>query len=66
MKATEVEVEHVPCSVLSMGMFDRLYDHPIVRENGHLHKCLDEFYENITISDELRKVCCDLVKVVCF
>ena len=55
-RATSVEVEQVTCSVLSMTLFDRLYDNNIVRESGHIVKCLDEFYEQITISDELRKV----------
>ncbi|KAK3582105.1 hypothetical protein CHS0354_009162 [Potamilus streckersoni] len=54
--ADKVSVEVVPCRVLSMSFFDRLYDHEIVRESGHIHKCLDEYYEGIQISDELRKV----------
>ena len=39
-----------------MSLFDRLYDHNIVRESGHIKKCFDEFYDDMTISDELRKV----------
>ncbi|XP_046326576.2 cilia- and flagella-associated protein 300-like [Haliotis rufescens] len=54
--AKSVKVKAVPCSVLSMSFFDRLYENNIARENGHLHKCLDEFYEDFTIADELRKV----------
>ncbi|XP_052784658.1 cilia- and flagella-associated protein 300-like [Mya arenaria] len=50
-----VSVESVPCSVLSMTFFDRLYG-PIVRDSGHLIKCFDEFFEDFTISDELRKM----------
>lgn len=56
MKAHTVKVEQVPCSVLSMAFFDRLYG-TIVRDSGALRKCFDEFYEDFTISDELRKVC---------
>ena len=51
-----VEVEEVPCSVLSMDYFDRLKEYNIVRESGHISKCLDDYYEGIQISDELRKV----------
>lgn len=40
-----------------MDIFDRLYEKNIVRENGSIKKCLDEYYEDILISDELRKVC---------
>ncbi|WAR28838.1 CF300-like protein [Mya arenaria] len=48
-------LKSVPCSVLSMTFFDRLYG-PIVRDSGHLIKCFDEFFEDFTISDELRKM----------
>ncbi|XP_050389358.1 cilia- and flagella-associated protein 300 [Patella vulgata] len=51
-----VSVEIVPCSVLAMTLFDRLYSNNIVREGGAICKCLDEFYDDFTISDELRKM----------
>ncbi|XP_041352378.1 cilia- and flagella-associated protein 300-like [Gigantopelta aegis] len=54
--AKSVTVEPVACFALSMAFFDRLYENQIVRESGHIHKCLDEFYEDFTISDELRKL----------
>jgi hypothetical protein len=38
-----------------MSFFDKLYG-TVVRESGHVLKCFDEFYEDFTISDELRKV----------
>ena len=47
--------EVVPCTILSMSFFDRLYGN-VVRESGYLHKCFDEFSGDFTISDELRKV----------
>ncbi|KAL4220127.1 hypothetical protein ACF0H5_020538 [Mactra antiquata] len=53
--AESVTIETVPCSVLSMTFFDRLYG-PVVRDSGYLIKCFDEFYEDFTISDELRKM----------
>lgn len=55
MKADSVKAEVVPCTILSMDFFDRLYG-SVVRDSGALHKCFDEFYEDFTISDELRKV----------
>lgn len=55
-KVRKVLVEEIPCTVLSMEFFDRLKEYNIVRESGHICKCFDEFYEGITISDELRKM----------
>lgn len=51
-----VKVEDVNCSLLTVEIFDRLYEKKICRENGGIKKCLDEYYEDILISDELRKV----------
>ena len=55
MKSETVKAEVVPCSVLSMTFFDRLYG-SVARDSGALCKCFDEFYEEFTVSDELRKV----------
>jgi hypothetical protein len=55
-KAKKVNVENVDCNLLSVEIFDRLAEKNIVRENGSIRKCLDEYYEDILISDELRKV----------
>ncbi|XP_053313861.1 cilia- and flagella-associated protein 300 [Spea bombifrons] len=52
----KVEAEEIPCHQLSMAFFDPLYAEGIVRESGHISKCLDEFVDDFTISDELRKV----------
>ena len=41
-----------------MTFFDRLYDGNVVRQSGHIVKCLDDFCEDFIISDELRKVGC--------
>lgn len=46
----------VPCTQISMSFFDRLYTEGLVRETGHIVKCYDEYYDDILISDELRKV----------
>nr|XP_014352185.1 PREDICTED: uncharacterized protein C11orf70 homolog isoform X2 [Latimeria chalumnae] len=50
-----IKAEALTCSQISMSFFDCLYSKGIVRETGHITKCLDEFYEDIPISDELRK-----------
>ncbi|XP_028746809.1 cilia- and flagella-associated protein 300 [Peromyscus leucopus] len=51
-----IEAINVPCTQLSMSFFQRLYDENIVRESGHIVKCLDSFCDPFLISDELRKV----------
>jgi hypothetical protein len=56
VKAKRVKVEDVACSYLSVDVFDRLFEKQIVREGGSIKKCLDEYFEDILISDELRKV----------
>ncbi len=40
-----------------MEIFDRITEKGIVRESGAIKGCLDEYFEDIVISDELRKVC---------
>ncbi|XP_023565214.1 uncharacterized protein C11orf70 homolog isoform X2 [Octodon degus] len=54
-----VEATGVPCTQLSMSFFNRLYDENIVRDTGHIIKCLDSFCDPFPISDELRKVLLD-------
>jgi hypothetical protein len=40
-----------------MAFFDKVYDdEQICRSSGSIKKCMDEFYEDFTISDELRQV----------
>ncbi|EPY79954.1 hypothetical protein CB1_000877029 [Camelus ferus] len=55
----KIEAINVPCTQLSMSFFDRLYDEDIVRDNGHIVKCLDSFCDPFLISDELRKASTD-------
>ncbi|XP_036283597.2 cilia- and flagella-associated protein 300 [Pipistrellus kuhlii] len=52
----KIEAVNVPCTQLSMSFFKRLYNEDIVRDNGHIVKCLDSFCDPFQISDELRKV----------
>ncbi|XP_072180338.1 cilia- and flagella-associated protein 300-like [Diadema setosum] len=54
--AEKVEATPIPCSVTSMNFFDRLEEEGLVREGGRIVKCFDEFYEDFTISDEVRKM----------
>ncbi|XP_053564561.1 cilia- and flagella-associated protein 300 [Bombina bombina] len=55
-KVKQVEAKEIPCTLLSMSVFDCLYTEGIVRQSGHIVKCLDENLGDFTISDELRKV----------
>ncbi|NXI67429.1 CF300 protein, partial [Anseranas semipalmata] len=55
-KVTKIEATVVPCTQISMSFFDRLYSEGLVRETGDIVKCYDEYYDDIPISDELRKV----------
>ena len=55
-KPSTVKANEMACTVTSMNFFDKLKHEGIVRDNGNICKCFDEFYEGITISDELRKV----------
>ncbi|XP_066478444.1 cilia- and flagella-associated protein 300 [Tiliqua scincoides] len=52
----KAEVKKVLCTQVSMSFFDRLYCEGVVRENGHIVKCYDEYHNEILIADELRKV----------
>ncbi|XP_068037539.1 cilia- and flagella-associated protein 300 isoform X2 [Anomalospiza imberbis] len=55
-EVTKIEATVVPCTQISMSFFDRLYSEGIVREAGTIVKCYDDYYDDIVISDELRKV----------
>ncbi|NXU57202.1 CF300 protein, partial [Turnix velox] len=55
-KVTKTEGTVVPCTQISMSFFDRLYSEGVVRETGHIVKCYDDYYDDILISDELRKL----------
>ncbi|XP_027763750.1 cilia- and flagella-associated protein 300 isoform X1 [Empidonax traillii] len=55
-KVTKIEATVVPCTQTSMSFFDRLYCEGVVRETGDIVKCYDDYYDDILVSDELRKV----------
>lgn len=50
-KVSYAELEH---NVTSLAFFDALKP-DIVRSNGSIIKCLDEYYESFVVSDQLRK-----------
>ncbi|XP_078259277.1 cilia- and flagella-associated protein 300 isoform X1 [Rhinoraja longicauda] len=56
VEVKKLEAEEIPCKEVSMSFFDCLYTNDIVREAGHINKCLDEFYEDFVIADRLRQV----------
>lgn len=55
-KAKSITAHQLPCSVLSMSFFDKLHENNIVRDSGRIVQCFDEYCDDFTISDELRKV----------
>ncbi|XP_013418162.1 uncharacterized protein C11orf70 homolog [Lingula anatina] len=55
-EAQSVTAQPVPCTQVSMVFFDRLVDEGIIRESGQIMKCFDDYYDDITVSDELRKM----------
>nr|XP_033803377.1 cilia- and flagella-associated protein 300 isoform X2 [Geotrypetes seraphini]XP_033803379.1 cilia- and flagella-associated protein 300 isoform X2 [Geotrypetes seraphini] len=52
----KVEAKDISCTQISMSFFDRLYSEEIVKESGHIVKCLDELYNDFYISHDLRKL----------
>ncbi|KFP87657.1 Uncharacterized protein C11orf70, partial [Acanthisitta chloris] len=55
-KVTQIEATVVPCTQISMSFFDRLYSQGVVRETGDIVQCCHDYYDDILVSDELRKV----------
>ncbi|KAM6985595.1 cilia- and flagella-associated protein 300 isoform 2-T2 [Aplochiton taeniatus] len=52
-KVVSVDVEVVPCSKVSMAMFDPLYTCGVIRTNGHIVKCYHDMHPDY---DELREM----------
>lgn len=50
---TRVNVEVVPCTKVSVDLFDPIYSNGILRPSGHIVKCYHEIYPDF---DELRMV----------
>ncbi|XP_035220083.1 cilia- and flagella-associated protein 300-like [Stegodyphus dumicola] len=53
-KDLAIEIEPVPCNILSMELFDRIYDNGIVISDGTIRKCFEDYVDDIVIADELR------------
>ncbi|XP_071547853.1 cilia- and flagella-associated protein 300-like [Panulirus ornatus] len=49
-------VEEVPCSLTSMAVFRRLYETGVVREDGNIVRCPDEYHDHLILDDNLKKV----------
>lgn len=54
--AVWVDAQPVPCTTVSMELFDPLYSCGIVRPSGHMVKCFHDVYPDY---DELRQVSVD-------
>lgn len=50
---THVNAEVIPCTKVSVEMFDPIYSNDIVHPSGHIVKCYHEIHPNF---DELRRV----------
>lgn len=53
------EVERVPCSILNLEFFDRLFDESklITRgKSGDIIQCLEDQYGDYLVADKLRTV----------
>ncbi|GFS88720.1 cilia- and flagella-associated protein 300 [Nephila pilipes] len=55
-KQISIEIETVPCSLLSTDIFDRIYDRGIVLQDGTIRKCFEEYINDIVVADELRNM----------
>ncbi|DBA85866.1 TPA: hypothetical protein ACH3X1_005417 [Trebouxia sp. C0004] len=51
---TSVSFEAVPASVTNMSLFDRLTDCGILRTDGVIIKCMEDYIEGFQVSDKLR------------
>ncbi|GFS42360.1 cilia- and flagella-associated protein 300 [Trichonephila inaurata madagascariensis] len=55
-KNISIEIETVPCTLLSTDIFDRIYDKGIVLQDGTVRKCFEEYVNDIVVADELRNM----------
>ncbi|DBA69809.1 TPA: hypothetical protein ACH3X2_012529 [Trebouxia sp. C0005] len=49
-----VSFEAVPASVTNMSLFDRLTDCGILRKDGAISKCMEDYIDGFQVSDKLR------------
>ncbi|XP_066938927.1 cilia- and flagella-associated protein 300-like [Macrobrachium rosenbergii] len=50
------EIEKIPCQLTSMEIFKRLYDTNVLREDGEIIQCFEEYHEDLILNDNLKKV----------
>lgn len=51
-----IELEAIPCTILSMDFFDRIYENNITLPDGTIRKCFEEYVDDIVVADELRNM----------
>ncbi|EGF83953.1 hypothetical protein BATDEDRAFT_84667 [Batrachochytrium dendrobatidis JAM81] len=52
---TNVSKEETNHTITSLDFFDRLLTNGIVRSNGQITKCMDEYHDSFLVADNLRK-----------
>lgn len=55
-KKTLIEIEEVPCTIMSTEFFDKISENGIVLPDGTIRKCFEEYVDDIVIADELRNM----------
>ncbi|KAG8201983.1 hypothetical protein JTE90_027455 [Oedothorax gibbosus] len=55
-KELNIEIEPIPCTILSMEFFDRIHENGITLSDGTIKKCFEEYVEDIVVADELRNM----------
>jgi hypothetical protein len=53
----KVELRPVSCTLTSLDFFDRLTSMGLVRHDGSIKQCIDEYVDGISLADEVKKVC---------
>ncbi|XP_045583013.2 cilia- and flagella-associated protein 300 [Procambarus clarkii] len=54
--ASVERVEEVPCTMTSMAVFRRLYEARVVRQDGEIVRCPEQYHDHLVIDDKLKKV----------
>lgn len=63
---TSVSFEMVPATVTNMSLFDRLMDNAVLRKDGVITKCMEEFVDGFQVCHGATcGICSELTKFVC-
>lgn len=54
-KVKSVDFEPMRCKLVTMSLFDKLTSNGVVYESGAIKKCLEDYYDDVPVADELRK-----------